>query len=201
MDVAKVRATGRWPLTWSIQFTLDGMWFLQTLTLRLWALPLHGKKTGMKYAENGLKNVPWLPPEQNSGYVPDWLAPADVGLRNVNIRYELSFSGKITGWSPLGTLKNYQQCNWTSAYLRAKAPSPIANINRFVHARWEELVLVHKDKRQYRFLKKRLRPYATFMDSNSILPCSTIVQMQIFLHYGEGHEPPKGTQFDAHEPK
>ena len=65
-------------------------------------------------------------------------------------------------------------------------------------------------KRGYWFTKtsgsidfwKSLRPNAKFMDSNSILPCMSMrVQMQKFLHYGEGHEPPKGTQFDAHEPK
>ena len=49
--------------------------------------------------------------------------------------------------------------------------------------------------------EKRLRPNTKFMDFNSILPCSTVVQMQKFLHYGEGHEPPTAAQFDAHEPK
>ena len=38
---------------------------------------------------------------------------------------------------------------------------------------------------------KRLRPNAKFMDSNSFLPWNTIVQMLKFVHYGEGHEPPK----------
>ena len=65
---------------------------------------------------------------------------------------------------------------------------------------------MHDGRRGYWFTKtsgsidflKRLRPNVEFMDPNSILPCNTIVQMLNFLHYGEGHEPPKCAQFDAH---
>ena len=73
-------------------------------------------------------------------YVLHWLAPTDIVLRNVNIRYVLSFSGKITRWSPLSTLKSYHHYNWKSAYVQRpnNFASPIANTNRYVHARGEE---------------------------------------------------------------